>query len=116
VRSGEFDLIGASQFAPDPDVLRRLYSPNGRNGAAYLKTDDAELTGWLDAATQALDATERITLYAKAQHRIVEAGYAIPVYVLNYNVAHSVRLQGLVIDQHGFPQFQGASLRAQVAP
>ncbi|MDB4974211.1 MAG: transporter substrate-binding protein [Myxococcaceae bacterium] len=112
VQAGEFDLLGASQFAADPDVLRRLYTPGGRARIAVCKVDDAELTRSLEQASEEGDLEKRAALYKQAQHRILDRDLSIPIYVLNYTVASSNRVQGIGIDAHGFPSFHAAWLKA----
>jgi peptide/nickel transport system substrate-binding protein len=108
VAAGEYDLIAASQFASDPDVLRHIYTPATRAQFSASKVDDAELDRVLDAACRELDSSARVRLYEKAQRRIIEQTYAIPAYVLIYNIASASRVQGIAIDAHGFPSFHDA--------
>ncbi|MET0388197.1 MAG: ABC transporter substrate-binding protein [Polyangiales bacterium] len=103
--AGDFDLLAGSLFAPDPDVLRRIHSPTLRSAIAVSRTDDPELTQLLDAGTHELDNDKRRQIYARAQHLIVERGYAIPVYVLSYSIASKTQVDGIEIDRHGFPVF-----------
>lgn len=109
---GDYDLSGASQFAPDPDVLSRLHLPLGRTPASVAKTDDAEITQWLLDGRQEPDSPRRQALYGNVQRKLVEQVLAIPVYVLLYNIATTDQVQGITIDTHGFPQFHGAWLKA----
>ncbi|MDQ8728183.1 ABC transporter substrate-binding protein [Bradyrhizobium sp. LHD-71] len=109
---GDYDLSGASQFAPDPDVLSRLHLPDGRTRASVAKTNDPDISEWLRAGRREGDPEKRAEYYVRAQRKLVEKVYAIPIYVLLYTIAASDQLQGLVIDTHGFPQFHGAWLRA----
>ncbi len=110
--SGDYDLAGASQFAPDPDVLRRLHLPDGRPGSSVSKVDDQEISAWLRAGTRAPDGPERIALYTKVQRKLIEKSYSIPIYVLLYNIATTDKVNGVTIDTHGFPEFHGAWLAA----
>jgi peptide/nickel transport system substrate-binding protein len=108
VATGEYDLLAASQFASDPDVLRHIYTPATRAQFSASKVDDPELDRVLDAASREPDSSARVRLYKKAQHRIIEQTYAIPAYVLIYNVASASRVEGIAIDAHGFPTFHDA--------
>jgi peptide/nickel transport system substrate-binding protein len=110
--NGDYDLSGASQFAPDPDVLSRLHLPDGRTPASVSKTDDPEISEWLRAGQREGDSEKRAEYYIRAQRKLVEKVYAIPVYVLLYTIAASDQVQGITIDVHGFPEFHGAWLRA----
>jgi peptide/nickel transport system substrate-binding protein len=112
VSNGEFDLAAGSQFAPDPDVLRRLYVPDGRPSSSGYKVDDAEITKWLKDGAREGDPTKRAALYDKAQRKLIAKAYTIPVYVLLYNIATTADAEGIDIDAHGFPQFHGAWLGA----
>jgi peptide/nickel transport system substrate-binding protein len=109
---GEFDLTGASQFAPDPDVLRRLHLPSVRPAASVSKVDDAEISAWLIQGTREPDGESRAELYRKVQRKLVEQAYAFPIYVLLYTIATTDAVQGLTIDTHGFPEFHGTWLSA----
>lgn len=106
--AGDFDLLGGSLFAPDPDVLRRIYGTDGRSLLAVFKGQDPELKQLLEAGARALSDEERVKLYAQAQRIIVDKTYSIPAYVLIYSVAAANSVQGLAIDAHGFPLFNDA--------
>jgi peptide/nickel transport system substrate-binding protein len=108
VAGGDYDLIAASQFASDPDVLRRLYTRALRAQFSAAKVDDPEIDRVLDEAYQSPDRDTRVRLYGEAQRRIVEQTYSIPAYVLIYNVVSSRRVGGIAIDTHGFPTFHDA--------
>ncbi|KAF1042974.1 ABC transporter substrate-binding protein [Xylophilus sp.] len=109
IRNGDFDLAAGSQFTTDPDVLRTLYTPD----SSYARIDDAELTGWLRTASQRTDPAERLALYARAQHHIIDAVCTIPTYVLLYTVTTPRRVHDVRIDTAGFPQFHEAWLEPQ---
>ncbi len=110
IGAGDFDVVAASQFAPDPDVLRRIYTPLARSQFSVAKTDDVELNRLLGSACEEGDPARRLELYADAQRRIVTQTYAIPAYVLLYNLVSARRARGIAIDVHGFPTFHGAWL------
>jgi peptide/nickel transport system substrate-binding protein len=109
--SGDYDLLAGSLFAPDPDVMRRIHSPAGRAPSSVSKVDDPELNRLLEAGYRESDQGKRVQIYAQAQRLIVEKTYAIPTYVLIYNLAAASRVQGITIDVHGFPVFHGAWIR-----
>ena len=44
------------------------------------------------------------------QRKILDKTYAIPFYVLPYNLAVSKSVTGVSIDNHGFPEFYDARL------
>ena len=54
----------------------------------------------------------RAQLYLSVQQKIIAKTYAIPIYVLQYNLAASKQVRGLRIDAHGFPEFHDAWLGA----
>lgn len=110
--SGDYDLSGASQFAPDPDVLARLHLPDQRVASSVAKTNDPEISRWLTEGQQEGDPEKRADLYNRTQRRLIEKTYAIPVYVLPYTIGITTQVNGLSIDSHGFPEFHGVWLNA----
>jgi peptide/nickel transport system substrate-binding protein len=109
--SGSFDLVAGSLFAPDPDVLRRIYAADKSSLLAVFKGADPELSRLLVTGSEALQQEDRVKAYAQAQRLIVEKTYSIPTYVLVYSVAAANQVQGLAIDVHGFPVFNDTWLR-----
>ncbi|HEY6878449.1 MAG TPA: ABC transporter substrate-binding protein [Polyangiales bacterium] len=105
VDKGDWDLLGGSQFSSDPDVLRRIYSPEQRSRTSPSRADDPELNRLLDEGLREVNEDKRAALYHRAQHLIVERGFAIPVYVLNYTVAAAPSVRDITIDVNGFPNF-----------
>lgn len=101
--AGDFDLLAGSQFAPDPDVLRRIHSPGLRARSGVSKVNDTELSALLDAASRETDPAKRVAQYREAQRLIVDRVYAIPIYVLIYTVAAARKVHGISVDVHGFP-------------
>ena len=112
IRANRFDLSGSAQFAPDPDVLSTYYADGRRNAVSATRIKDPELSDWLEMAARTDDGEERRALYRKAQRRIVDKTYGVPIYVLLYNIAASKRVSGLQVDTHGFPIFYGVQLNA----
>ncbi len=110
--TGEFGLSGASQFAPDPDVLRRLHLPDGRPATSVSKVADPEISTWLRQGTREPDGDARAVLYDKVQRKLVEQAYAIPIYVLLYTIATTDAVHDIRIDAHGFPDFHDTWLSA----
>jgi peptide/nickel transport system substrate-binding protein len=108
VGAGNWDLLAGSQFASDPDVLRRIYSPSQRTRVSPSRADDPELNRLLDDALAELDEAKRAVLYQRAQRLIVERDFAIPVYVLSYNIAAKSTVREIAIDVNGFPTFHDA--------
>jgi peptide/nickel transport system substrate-binding protein len=110
-KSGDFDLLAGSLFAPDPDVMRRIYGSDKRSLLSVFKGVDPELNQLLEAGSEALKDDERVHLYQQAQRLIVDKTYSIPTYVLIYSVAAANRVQGITVDVHGFPVFSDAWLQ-----
>ncbi|HSD38581.1 MAG TPA: ABC transporter substrate-binding protein [Rhodocyclaceae bacterium] len=109
----EYDLSAGSQFAPDPDVLRRLFSPEGRAKTSGYKIDDPEITQWLKDGLKENDPAKRAEIYKKVQRKLVDKAYTIPVYVLLYAIGTTKDVNGLTIDAQGFPEFQGVWLSSK---
>ena len=110
--ANEFDLAASSLFAGDPDVLRRQFVPDARPASSGIRVNDAEITAWLNAAATQ-DDTERSRTYLAAQRKLIQQAYAIPVYVLIYNIATLNDVQGVAFDAHGYPHFQSAWLASR---
>ncbi|WP_166143374.1 ABC transporter substrate-binding protein [Methylosinus sp. RM1] len=108
--AGDYDISGGAQFADDPDVLRRVFAPESRNRLSVVQVEDDQLADLLRKAAREDEPEARKALYLRAQRRIVDEVYAIPIYVLLYNLALSSSAQGIVIDAHGFPHFHEAWL------
>jgi peptide/nickel transport system substrate-binding protein len=109
-RNNSYELSGGAQFAPDPDVLRSYYSPSTQSAASVTKIHDPDVIAWLDEAAQEPDNGRRAALYGDVQRRIIDKTYAIPIYVLLYNIAASRQVSGLTLDAHGFPEFNSVRL------
>jgi peptide/nickel transport system substrate-binding protein len=105
VLDGDFDLLGGSLFSPDPDVLRRIHSPEFRGSTSVSKVDDPVLNQLLERGYSTLDDGERSAIYARAQRIILGEAYAIPIYVLTYSIVARASVRGIAIDRHGFPVF-----------
>lgn len=82
----EYEAVSAPYTKVGPDVLRILYHSDGTVPApsgyfanhAMLK--DPELDAILDQASATLDETERASLYADAQRRVLESFTVLPLY------------------------------------
>ena len=109
--AGDYDLLGGSLFAPDADVLRRIHSATVRTASSISKIEDPELERLLQAGAAEQDPERRKLIYVEAQARILDKVYSIPIYVLVYFIATSAKVEGLQIDQHGFPVFNNAWVR-----
>jgi peptide/nickel transport system substrate-binding protein len=110
--SNDFDMSGGASFHADPDILRQSYVPAARSPQSGNKVVDAELIEWLTQGAREGDPVKRADLYRNAQRKIIDKTYAIPIYVLLYNVGISKRAHGISVDAHGFPEFHEAWLDA----
>jgi peptide/nickel transport system substrate-binding protein len=108
--TNEFDLYGGASFHGDPDILRQSYVPSVRSSISGNKVVDSELTEWLTQAAGEDDLLKRSELYRRAQRKIIDKTYSIPIYVLLYNVGVSKSAHDISIDAHGFPEFYAAWL------
>ncbi len=104
-----FDASAGAQYAADPDVLRYSYVPQYRSKLEGTRVNDPQLNQLLTAAATEGDTTQREKLYVLAQQRIIDQVYAIPIYILRYNVAVAASVQGVTLDAHGFPVYHGAT-------
>ena len=84
--------------------------PSVRSNISGNKVVDSELTEWLTQAAGEDDLAKRSEIYRRAQRKIIDKTYSIPIYVLLYNVGVSKRAHGISIDAHGFPEFYAAWL------
>lgn len=111
VQNNQYDMSGGASFHADPDMLRHTYDPAARTTAAGSKVNDPDLIRWLRAAAES-DPDKRVALYRQVQARIVEQAYAIPIYILLYNLVTARGVHGVSLDAHGFPEFYNAWLDA----
>ncbi|MGD0677235.1 MAG: ABC transporter substrate-binding protein [Polyangiaceae bacterium] len=108
MRDGNFDAMAGASFHADPDILRQLYDPTVRSAYGWLRVADPELIEWLGAGAREPDGPARADYYYKTQRKILDKTYAIPFYILLYNLAVSKGVAGVSIDNHGFPEFYDA--------
>ena len=108
MQKGDFDAVAGASFHPDPDMLRQTYDPAVRSAYGWLRVADPELVDSLRAGARDPDGPAREEDYHKAQKRILDKTYAIPFYVLLYNIAVAKGVAGVTIDNHGFPEFYDA--------
>jgi peptide/nickel transport system substrate-binding protein len=112
IQAADYDVTGGASFHADPDILRIYYDPEARSALSGTRFNDPEIVDWLRQAARTPDGPARAALYRKAQHKIIDQVYAVPIYVLDYNLAVSKTVGGVAIDAHGFPDFHGAWLSA----
>jgi peptide/nickel transport system substrate-binding protein len=109
IENGDYDLIAGAQYTPDPDVLRYTFVPQFRSIIQGGTVNDPQLNQWLIAAAAEADPVRRKQLYLQAQQLIIDQVYAIPIYILRYNLAVASQVQGVALDTHGFPNYHAAS-------
>jgi peptide/nickel transport system substrate-binding protein len=110
IANGDYDMIAGAYYTPDPDVLRYIFVPQFRLNLQGGAVNDPELNQWLIDAAAEGDPVQRKQLYLQAQQRIVDQVYAIPIYILRYNLAVASGVEGVAFDTHGFPNYHAASL------
>jgi ABC-type transport system substrate-binding protein len=103
------DLIVAFDGA---GVFTIVLDPHNSGYAPHNKVVDAEIIGWLREAAREPDGPGRLDYYRQVQRKILDKTYAIPIYVLFYNLAVAQRVRGVGLDAHGFPEFYDARLEA----
>jgi len=112
IAANEYDLTAGASFHGDPDILRQSYVPEARSVLGGSRVVDPEIIEWLKQGAREVDGATRAELYGKVQRKILDKTYAIPIYVLLYNLATSQGVHGVSIDTHGFPEFHDAWLEA----
>jgi peptide/nickel transport system substrate-binding protein len=116
---GDYDLSAGIWTTNTADVLWIRYATGNittpeRRGQNGSYTSDAELDALLDQARQTTDDTERGTLYADAQARLVELAPALPLYVRPDLVTHRNTVQGVTFESaYGALWFQDTWLTEQ---
>lgn len=80
-REGKADgLVLASWGSGSTFDADALFYPLARSGEPLSYIKDPETDAWVDQARSTLDAKARRELYSKAQRRIVEQAYVVPMY------------------------------------
>jgi peptide/nickel transport system substrate-binding protein len=98
--NADYDLYGNSQINTDPNSLLSIY----QKGALLPRgIDDPELDELLLAGSTEQDREKRIDIYAKAQARIIEQAYIIPIYVFPYIVGTTNEVAGFKFNNLGIP-------------
>lgn len=106
---GDYDLIAASQFSGDPDVMRQIFSAKGPSKTNNLaRANDPQLDQWLEEGYLESDPEQRKAIYKKAQEFIIQNVYSIPTYVFQYSVASVKEVNGISFDLPAWPVFYDA--------
>jgi peptide/nickel transport system substrate-binding protein len=92
--ANDYDLTSLYSVRAEPDILRTVFHsayipPNGANNAR-VKSLDEILTKAIGASGE-----ERQRLYGQAQAEIIGQAYAVPLYVVAYQLGASKKLQGV---------------------
>lgn len=106
---GDYNAISLNYSSLDPLILNTFFLSEGSlNLSRHV---DRELDGWLVAAQSALDDSERATLYAQVQTRIMDQALVLPIrdYV-NLN-GYRTKVEGLHYTAQGwFPYLTDLSV------
>ncbi|WP_152401416.1 ABC transporter substrate-binding protein [Paenibacillus cellulositrophicus] len=109
---GDYDLVAASQFSGDPDVLRQIFSTKGPSKKNNLaRANDPQLDQWLEDGYLENDPEKRKEVYKKAQEWIIQNVYSIPTYVFQYSLASVQEVNGITFDSPGWPVFYDAWIK-----
>ncbi|OZB95366.1 ABC transporter substrate-binding protein [Paenibacillus sp. XY044] len=109
---GDYDLVAASQFSGDPDVLRQIFSTKGPSKKNNLaRANDPHLDQWLEDGYLENDPEKRKEIYKKAQEWIIQNVYSIPTYVFQYSLASVQEVNGITFDSPGWPVFYDAWIK-----
>jgi peptide/nickel transport system substrate-binding protein len=98
-----FDISTWSQTRGDVDVLRTTFSSFYPTLSMLYKHPDEELDELLTGLQTTVDTKRRNALAAEAQARILDQGYAIPVYDLVSLFAYKASVGGFTVDTDGKP-------------
>ncbi|MBZ2195007.1 ABC transporter substrate-binding protein [Occultella gossypii] len=113
-QAGDYDIMGLSLVAVDPNVLYQMYDPRfipspGRSGFNLSHTDDDAVTGLVNTGQQQLEPDARAEIYVDAQADVIEQVRSVAIYVPTYTLAVN-GLQGIRFDAEGYPILYDASL------
>ncbi|WP_261553544.1 ABC transporter substrate-binding protein [Frankia tisae] len=112
VAAGNYDLIDFSWQRASPDALRTLFGsaaiPKDGFGTNGSRLSDPALDKDFTDALGTTDLTKQAALYGDAQQRITSAAAVFPIYVFNYVLGSSTKVQGLRFEPQAFPLFYDA--------
>ncbi|MCX4751619.1 ABC transporter substrate-binding protein [Kitasatospora sp. NBC_01287] len=114
--AGDYDLIDTSFAAPDPDVLRVLFSaaniPTAARGISnnVSRYDNPAVEQLFKTADQAATEADREHAYDQVQQRITQDAAVFPIYSPLSSLAARSAVQGVTFDVDGTPDFYGAWL------
>jgi len=116
VGQGNYDLADFSWQRSSPDALRTLFGsenrPQGAFGTNLSQLNDPAVDKAFSDALATTDLTEQAEFYGDAQQRVTDAVAVFPVYVFNYLLGSSTKVQGIQFEPQAFPTFYDAWKRA----
>ncbi|MFF0561912.1 ABC transporter substrate-binding protein [Streptomyces sp. NPDC004266] len=107
------DVLAFSWNRAEPDILRTFFDSaqtGDKGGVNAFGLADPQLDGWLREASATRDPARRTALYAKAQARVNDQAYALPVYAPATLLGVSDRVRGVTFDVQAYPRFHDARL------
>ena len=104
--NADYELYGNSQINTDPNGLKDIYKTGG---LLPRNIDDPELDALLQAGGVEQDEAKRKEIYAKAQQRIIDQAYIIPIYVFPYIVGTTKDVIGIQFNNLGIPSLNDVS-------
>ncbi|MYW58238.1 MULTISPECIES: ABC transporter substrate-binding protein [unclassified Streptomyces] len=107
------DILAFSWNRAEPDIMRSYFDSaqtGDKGGSNAFGLADARLDDWLREASATSDPARRTALYAKAQQRVNEKAYALPVYAPATLVGSADRVRGVTFDAQAYPRFHDARL------
>nr|UZH43262.1 TdmA1 [Streptomyces sp.] len=107
------DILAFSWNRAEPDILRTYFDSaqtGDKGGVNAFGLSDPQLDGWLREASATRDPARRTALYAKAQARVNDQVYALPVYAPATLLGVSDRVRGVTFDVQAYPRFHDARL------
>jgi peptide/nickel transport system substrate-binding protein len=113
IQQGNYDIVGLSLVAVDPNALYSIYNPQfaptpKKLGFDLSHTDDANLTAELAQGQRTLDLAARAKVYASVQQDIIQNARTVGIYVPTYTLALN-GMDGLRFDAEGYPIFYDAT-------
>jgi peptide/nickel transport system substrate-binding protein len=113
VEAGEYHVISFNNFGLDPILLNSFYTSTGFNNWGNISDPDLDAL-LLQAAVQN-DPDRRNELYARAQERIMDQAYIIPIREYTNLNGVSSDVSGLHYDAQGwFPYLADLTLRGAI--
>ncbi|MDB5077922.1 MAG: Peptide/nickel transport system substrate-binding protein, partial [Chloroflexi bacterium] len=105
--SGNFNLTGPLQFSlADPDLLRVMLTP--KQFFNWARFDNPEATRMILQAGTLQSQSQRLALYNKAQHIIMDQAAMLPMRYNEDLQLLTSRLHGVVVTKGGFPSYYPA--------